>query len=158
MMLDEWAAAWGVPQAALLDLQRRMGVLDAPLQGSEGHSESNVSSRLRMAASERGYRVWRNNVGALKDVRGVPVRYGLANDSSAVNENLKSGDLIGCKPTLIQPVHVGRTLGLFVSAEVKKEGWTYTGTKREVAQLNWIQLVASLGGWASFVTSPEQLP
>lgn len=158
MLLDEWAAAWGIPAEALLDLRKRCGVLEAAVEDSQGRSESNVSSRLRLESSKRGYPFWRNNVGALIDDRGVPVRYGLANDSKQVNERLKSGDLIACKPTVILSCHVGRTIGQFVSVEVKHEGWKYTGTKREIAQLNWINLVNSRGGWASFVTSPEQLP
>lgn len=158
-MFEAWADYWQIPAAARQDFYRRCGALDAPLvAGPDARSESNVSSRVRLAAGAKGYPMWRNNVGALLDDRGVPVRYGLANDSKKANEVMKSGDLIACRPILIQPVHVGMTLGQFTSVEVKHEGWRYTGTAREVAQLNWINRVNSLGGWARFVTSPEQLP
>ena len=157
-MLAEWAAAWNIPPAAMRDFYRRVGALEEPLAESQGRSESNVSSRLRLESSKRGYPFWRNNVGALIDDRGVPVRYGLANDSKQVNERLKSGDLIACQPVLIEAHHVGTRIGQFVSAEVKREDWKFTGTPREIAQLNWINLVNSRGGWAAFVTAPEQLP
>jgi len=157
-MFEEWANAWNIPAAARQDWYRRVGALDSPLEGNEGRSESNVSSRVRLAASAQGYPFWRNNVGALPDDRGIPVRYGLANDSKKANEIMKSGDLIACRPVLITPAHVGRVIGQFTSAEVKKEDWRYTGTGREPAQLNWINRVNSLGGWAAFVTSPDQLP
>lgn len=157
-MFEAWADYWQVPTAARQDFYRRCGALDSPLVATDGHSESNVSSRIRIAAGQQGYPMWRNNVGALLDKRGVPVRYGLANDSKKANEVLKSGDLIACRPVVILPVHVGMTIGQFTSIEVKHEGWHYTGTEREVAQLNWINRVNSLGGWARFMTSPEQLP
>ena len=56
-------------------------------------AESRVQSIARLAASELGWRVFRNNVGVLRDDRGVPVRFGLANDSKSLNEQIKSGDL-----------------------------------------------------------------
>jgi len=49
--------------------------------------------------------------------------------------------LIGIKPG-----------GQFVSREVKRPGWRYTGTEREVAQLRWIEIVTALGGDAKFTT------
>lgn len=157
-MFEEWAQAHGVPLAARNDWYRRVGILTAAVSASEGRSESNVSSRVRMTAGERGYSWWRNNVGASKTESGSYVRYGLANDSERVNRVLKSGDLIACVPRLITPAHIGTVIGQFASAEVKHEGWQYSGTEREVAQLNWINLVTARGGWAAFVTSPEQIP
>ena len=96
--------------------------------------------------------LFRNNVGALKAEDGRMVRFGLANDSKRRNGVLKSGDLIGIDPVLITSAHVGRTIGQFVSVECKRPGWQYSGTPREVAQLNWIQLVIASGGRAKFVT------
>jgi hypothetical protein len=94
-------------------------------------------------------------VGALLDARGVPVRYGLANESKTMNEVFKSGDLIGIRPVTIAQAMVGTVIGQFVSAEVKTSGWKYTGSGREKAQRNWIDLVRSLGGEASFVTEAK---
>lgn len=120
-------------------------------------SEAAVQVAVRLEAARKGVALWRNNVGVLLDRRGVPVRYGLANDSSAVNANFKSADLIGIRPVLITPAHLGLTIGQFVSREVKAEGWRYTGDEREVAQLRWAELVLSLGGDAAFCTGEGTL-
>lgn len=89
------------------------------------------------------------------DERGVPVRYGLANESKSQNQEIKSADLIGIKPTLIGPHHVGQVIGQFVSIECKHQTWQYKGDKHEVAQLNWANFVNSKGGFACFATGPE---
>lgn len=114
--------------------------------------ESEAQGMVRLAASREGARLWRNNVGAGKMDNGSFIRWGIANDSTAVNQHLKSGDLIGIRPVLILPEHVGRTLGVFVSREVKAPGWRFRGSEREVAQRAWADLVTSLGGDAAFTT------
>lgn len=126
-----------------------------PTGNRTGLSEAAVQNQYRFKAAQEGAVLWRNNVGALLDARGVPVRYGLANESKQMNARWKSGDLIGIRPIKITPGMVGTTLGRFVSAEVKESGWRYTGTVRERAQQNWIDLVVSLGGEANFVTGKE---
>jgi hypothetical protein len=119
--------------------------------------EAEVQKLLRLEASRRGWRLWRNNRGVAYDNRGVPVRFGLANDSMSVNNNLKSSDLIGIAPIIITPEHIGRKIGVFTSIECKKPNWKYTGSKNETAQRNWIDLVNMLGGYAKFVSSLEDL-
>lgn len=114
--------------------------------------ESTVSNDIRLEASQLGYRLWRNNVGALSTPSGQFIRFGLANDSAQLNKVIKSADLIGIKPILITPEHVGMTIGQFISREVKHAGWKYTGTERERAQLAWADLINSLGGDACFTT------
>lgn len=158
-MLHRWAIKWGVPLAALHDLQARVGVLDPlPVRpAGSGRSESAVQVDIRLAATQRGWRLWRNNVGALLDETGRPVRYGLANESSAMNKVIKSADLIGIRPVLIGPEHVGETIGKFVSIECKEEGWHFTGTPREEAQQAWAALVLSLGGEARFLNRASAL-
>lgn len=154
MNLDQWAIQWSVPYAALADLRQRMGLLGtADIEQKPGESEAGVQSRIRLEASQKGMRVWRNNVGALLREDGVPVRFGLANDSAKVNAIIKSGDLIGIRPVQIGIQHLGTVIGQFVSREVKEQGWQFAGTPREVAQQNWALLVNSLGGDAGFATS-----
>lgn len=159
MILTEWAARWGVSGAAVADLQTRVLNLDggAP-PPPPGKSEAAVQAAARVEASKLGMRVWRNNVGAYSDEKsGSFIRYGLANDSHAVNTRIKSADLIGVRPRIIQPGDVGHLIGQFVSFECKHAGWKFTGTEREVAQQNWANLVLSLGGDARFITGPGQL-
>lgn len=106
-----------------------------------GTSEAAIQTQLRVAASRAGWRLWRNNVGAGTLENGSHVRWGLANDSPAMNRAIKSSDLIGIKPG-----------GQFVCREMKRPGWKYTGTDREVAQLAFITLVNGMGGDAAFST------
>lgn len=155
MNLDQWAATWAIPAAAVADLKRQLG-LDGGLatrhvkRPDEAASESYVQSLVRLEAARAGVTLFRNNVGALPDENGRIVRYGLANDSADMNRRIKSADLIGIRPVLVTPEHVGRTIGQFVSREVKHGAWRYTGSGREVAQLAWCNLVLSLGGDAAF--------
>ena len=151
MILDEWAAKWSVDTDALYDLRFQMGIAHMPMPELLGKTGSEVrqQSLVRIAAAQSGVWLTRNNVGALLDDRGVPVRYGLANESKAQNEAVKSADLIGIRPVLIRPQHVGHLIGQFVSREIKHEGWTWKGDKHEQAQLAWAKFVLSKGGDAS---------
>jgi hypothetical protein len=116
-------------------------------------NEASVQSLVRLEASRRGWKLWRNNVGVLLDAKGRPVRYGLCNDSKIVNENVKSADLIGIRPMLITPDMVGQTIGQFVSLECKHEGWKPSPKdKHEIAQAKWAEIVLSAGGYAAFTT------
>ena len=159
MYLDDWAAQWGVSPAALFDLRMRLGVAMSELppmaydQGEDG-SESRQQALVRIDAANQGVWLTRNNVGALLDTTGRPVRYGLANESKLQNEQVKSGDLIGIRSVLIAQHHVGKVIGQFVSREVKHATWTYKGDKHEKAQLAWANFVVSKGGDAAFCTGP----
>ena len=72
----------------------------------------------------------------------------------AMNQHIKSADLVGIMPRRIGPEHVGQ-VGCVTSREVKAPGWRYSGTPREQAQLAWAQLVVSLGGDAAFATAGQ---
>lgn len=158
MNIQNWAKRWGVSAEALKELHIELGLVNTdPTAPAVGNNEAAVQTRVRLEAADKGGVLWRNNVGALRDERGVPVRYGLANESKAMNESLKSSDLIGLRPVLILPHHVGQTLGQFVAREVKEPTWSYTGTKREAAQLKFLNIVASMGGDACFVTGEGTL-
>ena len=116
-------------------------------------NEASVQSLVRLEAAKRGWKLWRNNVGVLLDAKGRPVRYGLANDSAAVNANIKSADLIGIRPVVITPDMVGSVIGQFVSLECKHEGWKPSPKDaHELAQCKWAQIVQEAGGYAAFTT------
>lgn len=150
MTIGSWALRWAIPYAAIVDLHTELGMLD-PEPGVPGKSEAAVQAAVRVEASQKGMRVFRNNVGVLEDRTGRPLRFGIANDSPAMNRKLKSGDLIGIDPTPITAADVGQPRGQFVSLECKPEGWHYAGTPHEEAQAAWAALVVSLGGRARFV-------
>ena len=120
-------------------------------------TEAVIQDAVRFEASQRGFRLWRNNVGVAIDNRGVPVRYGLANESKQMNKNIKSSDLIGIRPILITQDMVGKVFGQFIAIEVKKEDWKFKGDLRELAQDRFITLVQSLGGYAKFINKIEDL-
>lgn len=105
--------------------------------------ESTVQAAIRAEAARYGVYLWRNNNGVLQDERGVPVRFGLGNDSPRINAALKSSDLIG--------VHFGT--GRFVAIECKPEGWIGVRDARERAQQAYIDLINRAGGVAAFITT-----
>lgn len=115
-------------------------------------TESEVMQRARLAASQSGCLLLRNNCGALPAPDGRVVRFGLANESKAMSARLKSADLIGIKPITITPDMVGRTVGVFWSVECKAPGWVDRGTERDRAQAAWRELVRGYGGIAEVVT------
>lgn len=159
MRLEEWAIRHGVNATALHELRQVLGVeYQAPevVEGKRG-SEGYVQSMLRCEASKRGARLWRNNSGAGYMQDGSFIRWGLMNDSKKMNERIKSPDLIGVRPVLIEPWMSGCVLGQFVARECKPEGWQYTGTDHEVAQYNAICLLASMGADAKFANRGDDI-
>jgi hypothetical protein len=151
--LYQWAAKHGVSHEAICELRMMMGVDPSPANtvGDGASTESGVSKRVRLESVREGTMLWRNNVGAYQDERGVWVRYGLANESKQMNQRIKSSDLIGIKPVLISPDMVGQTIGQFVAVETKKPGWSFSGTARENAQLKFIEMIIAKGGIGKFV-------
>ena len=142
--LHVWAWENKIPKKVLDDLLTRLGVVLQLAHTDSTGRESALQSLVRLRESERGTRLFRNNTGVAYDKNGRPVRFGLANDSARQNKVVKSSDLIGIQPD-----------GRFVSLEIKSPGWTYSGTEREVAQLNWITFINAMGGRAKFVSSME---
>lgn len=152
--MEKWAADWNIPQAALADLCERLGAASEPefKYAKDATTEAGVQQRERLLASQTGGRLWRNNTGVLKNEAGIPIRFGLCNDSPKVNQQMKSSDLIGIMPILITKAMVGNYVGQFVAREVKAPGWTYKDTDRERAQLKFITLINTLGGDGRFVS------
>lgn len=118
--------------------------------------EGTIQKAILSAVNRLPYaRLWRNNVGMLKDATGKGVTYGLAKGSA---------DLIGIVKRLERPeVRTGSgqllgwvsgapvdTFGIFVSLEVKRPG-----KKPTVDQLDWGMTVARLGGYWHVVSSVD---
>lgn len=118
-------------------------------------SESTAASHIRLDAAQQNVTLMRNNVGVAQTRDNRPVRYGLCNESKKQNKVLKSSDLIGITPVVVTPEMVGQVLGVFTAVETKHGGWTYKGDEREVAQLNFINLVLRNGGYAGFANNVE---
>jgi hypothetical protein len=92
----------------------------------------------------------------MTDQTGRLIRFGLGNESPALNARWKSSDLIGILPVLVQPSHVGKTLGVFLAVETKKPGWRLTpGDKRGQAQAAFLQSVRGFGGVGGFCCTAE---
>ena len=155
MTLEEWQAKYGVSDEALADLCATS--YWEPGESEPGTCEAAVQVRARLRASKQGKRVFRNNRGAVTTEDGRHIRFGLANETMALNKMIKSADLIGIDPVLITPKHVGTVVGQFLSYEVKHADWVYTGTADEKAQLNWHVLIKSMGGISKFVASEEDI-
>jgi hypothetical protein len=149
-VLEEWARRWEISPQAIADLGAHLAA-PASAPGS-ADTEAGIVGAVRLQASEAGWTLFRNNVGACYDPTGRFIRYGLANDSAQLNAALKSSDLVGIRPVIIDPTHLGRTIGQFVALECKRPNWTFKGTKREEAQQRFLTLVASNGGYARFST------
>ena len=161
MTYQEWSAAY--PQAA----HALTGVFTADVpklqRSAEDGSESQAQQQVRLKVRAAGGYSWRNNVGCTPagcescGAQRRPVRYGLANDSHALNANIKSSDLILAIPRVVTQGMVGTTIAQFGGVETKRPGWKYTGTKRELGQKAWLALVTSLGGYATFSTGEISL-
>ena len=157
-MIHEWAARWNLPQQAVAELQALLATGDAappPADPTNLSSEARVQSLVRIEAAQAGVWLTRNNVGAFQDpMTGRWVRYGLANESKAQNQAVKSADLIGFRKRVILPADVGTVIAQFVSRECKKEGWRYSGSGREQAQARWRDFINANGGDAAFASGP----
>ena len=158
---DQWAARW--PQAAA-ELVNAMADTE-PTRLAAPASEARAQQEARMQAGRMGGVLWRNNVGATKakevhvcprctfsfeEVK-PPLRYGLCNDSEKLNAKVKSSDLIGIYPYVVQPQDVGRTLGLFWAVEVKAPGESINlRDERQKGQASFGALVQRFNGRFEF--------
>ena len=104
-------------------------------------TEQQIQQHIRLACSNGGIRLFRNNTGTLKDQNGRPVTFGLAKGSS---------DLIGWRTVTITPEMVGSTVAVFTSIEVKSA----TG-RLKPEQQQWLDAVQAAGGIAGVARSVE---
>ncbi len=126
-------------------------------------SENETSRLVRLRAAGYGVKLLRNNSGAYsaKNPPSAGTRWGLGNESKALNRELKTGDFVGWSPVIITAEMVGKTIPVFTNFEAKKEGFkerkTYNKNTREYGQNNFNLLVINAGGLAGFVTSAEDV-
>ncbi len=105
-------------------------------------SEQELQQRIRLELGRGPVRLWRNNVGALRDGRGRLVTYGLCPGSS---------DLIGLRQLTIGPEHLGQTVAVFCAMEIKSARGMPTAEQQQ-----FLAVVQQLGGLAAVVRSlPE---
>lgn len=156
--LASWAVRHGVTAQAFAELRVILAAdLPAPPPPPANAAEGYSQAQIRLEAAQKGVRLFRNNVGVLKDETGRPVRFGLANDSAEVNRRIKSSDLIGWRRLLIVPEMVGTVVAQFVARECKRPGWKYSGDARELAQERFLHLAATDGADAAFANGPGSL-
>ena len=96
-------------------------------------NEAYVQNKIRLAVGSRDVRLFRNNTGALLDMQGRLVKFGLCKGSS---------DLIGFRSITITPDMVGQKIAVFSAIEVKDKG------KATVEQKNFINIINNAGGYA----------
>src|SRR5690606_15398363 len=127
-IIQSWAARHGINEFAVAELRMLFGhcpeLSTEQVATFKGKGESFIQSSVRLAAPKHGYTFFRNNVGALKDERGVPIRYGAFNDTAALNKVVKSHDLLGWKSFIVTEDWVGRRIAQFASRECKSADWT----------------------------------
>lgn len=155
-ILSDWANRHNVGQAAFAELCGLMGFTAETPEVLEGKAESYVQSAVRLAAPMHGFMLGRNNRGALKDERGVPVRYGWLNDTAALDKVCKTGDLLGHQSGWFRDYQTLEAVkvAVFAMVECKRAGWKGFNPKdkHEAAQMRAIQMVLSAGGIAAFST------
>jgi hypothetical protein len=105
-------------------------------------SEQELQQRIRLELGRGPVRLWRNNVGALRDQRGRLVSYGLCPGSS---------DLIGLRRLRVAPEHLGQELAVFCALEIKSQQGRPTAE-----QQRFLALVQAMGGLAGVIRTPEE--
>lgn len=120
-------------------------------------SESRAQSEILLVASKAGYTLFRNNTGLgwIGDSHRLPNDDVLIRNARPLHAGLCTGsaDLIGWRPTLILPEHVGTILGVFVAVEVKAPRGLTTPE-----QANFLARVREAGGVGVVARGPEDLP
>jgi hypothetical protein len=109
-------------------------------------SEAGIQRAIMAELGRGDGRVFRNNVGVLRDERGQFVRYGLCVGSS---------DLIGWRTVTVTPEMVGRQLAVFVAIEVKTERGRVTDEQQ--AFIAAVQKAGGLGGVARSIDDAKKI-
>ena len=120
-------------------------------------SERAIQNEILLAASAGGYTLFRNNVG--QGWQGDATR--LADGSILIRNPRQlhaglctgSSDLIGWRPILIGPEHLGSTIAQFVGVEVKAPKG-----RESKPQATFRRVVTEAGGLALVARGPGDLP
>jgi len=106
-------------------------------------SEANIQNQILAAIGSRpDCRLFRNHVGRVQDQYARWHTFGLC---------VGSADLIGWRAVTVTPEHVGQTLAVFLSIEVKTDKG-----KPSTEQLRWQKVVKQHGGIAMIARSAEE--
>lgn len=106
-------------------------------------TESDLYPRAMLIATERGDRLFRNNVGGFRTLDGRFIRTGLC---------VGSHDLIGWRSVTITPEMVGMKIAQFVGLEAKSQRGKLTKE-----QLAFAEILNLAGGLASVVRTEEDV-
>jgi len=108
-------------------------------------SEAATLQRIRLdLGREPGVTIFRHNQGALRDVTGRVVTFGL---------HTGCPDLIGWRSVTITPDMVGQKVAVFAGVEVKKPDGKHPVTPEQQA---FIDRIRRGGGLAGVATNPGQ--
>ena len=108
-------------------------------------SEAATLQEIRLALGrEAGVTLFRHNQGALRDVTGRVVRFGL---------HPGCPDLIGWRSVTITPDMVGQTVAVFAGIEVKQPKGKHPVTPD---QRHFLDVMAKAGALGGVATNPAQ--
>ncbi len=104
--------------------------------------ETPILRSIMLTCGRGAVRLWRNNVGMLKNAKGNRVRYGLCNPGGS--------DLIGFRSVVVTPAMVGSRIAQFVAVEVKAGKNAPNKNQRD-----FLRIVDGAGGRAIVAYSVE---
>lgn len=119
-------------------------------------SEAAILNAVRLAASQAGFVLWRNNTGQAWAGEATKLQDGsvLIQNPRPLHAGLCKGsaDLIGLRPIVITPDMVGQTIAQFVAIEVKNRRGRVSPE-----QAHFIAAVNAHGGDARIVRGAEEV-
>ena len=119
-------------------------------------TEHAIQTEILLAASAKGYILFRNNTGMgwTGDTERLSDGSVLIRNPRPLHAGLCKGssDLIGWRPLLVGPEHLGSRLAQFAAIEVKTKRGRATAE-----QANFLRVVGEAGGIALLSRSPEGL-
>ena len=120
-------------------------------------SERAIQNEILLAASAAGWTLFRNNVGQgwTGDAIHLPDGSVMIRNARPLHAGLCTGssDLIGWRPLLIGPEHIGTTVAQFAAVEIK----THRGRATK-EQSNVLRVVDEAGGVSVLARGPSDIP